>query len=25
VLHGGGVVGVLFHVDKLSESEVRRE
>ena len=25
VLHGGGVVGVLFHVDKLAKSEVRRE
>ena len=25
VLHGGGVVGVLLHVDKLAKSEVRRE
>ena len=25
VLHGGGVVWVLLHVDKLTESEVRRE
>ena len=25
VLHGGGVVWVLLHVDKLAKSEVRRE